>query len=60
MMKAAKDLHSDIAIIPFAVHEAEMYRAERREKTLRVALTATAGLLLCSNAVWLILWCIAR
>ena len=46
--------------VPLAAHEAALYRAEKHKKTLCAALTATSGLLLGSNAVWLILWIFTR
>lgn len=49
-----------MASVPLIAHEAVLYCAERRRKTLCGALAVAVGLLLGSNAMWLILWIFAR
>lgn len=43
-------------VIPYAVHEMEMVRAEKRERRFLYALVASGVMLLASNLIWLCIW----
>lgn len=55
-----KKTDEDLVCVPFVVHEAALFREEKRRKTLWAMFIAAVGLLLSSNATWLMLWFFGR
>lgn len=46
--------NTDMRMIPYIVHEAELMRAEKREKRYLRAVVACVAAIVLSNAAWMI------
>ena len=55
MAMMSDPLHdTDMRMIPYIVHEAELMRAEKREKRYLLAVIACVAAIVLSNAAWMI------
>lgn len=53
-MNTEKTEKDSLAMIPFAVHEAEMFRMAQRETRLKALTAALVGVLVASNMIMLV------
>ena len=59
-MEQQKNKSPKLAMIPFAIHDSEMARAERRAERLEYTIAALAGSLVGSNILWLMFWLLTK